>query len=56
MMCIDLEKRDQMAYRALYYAIHGDVDRSEKIRSMLRRDHETKERFPVDTRQVIPVL
>ena len=54
MMCIDLEKRDQMAYRALYYAIHGDVDRSEKIRTMLRRDHET--RVHVDTRQVIPVL
>ena len=46
MMCIDLEKRDQMAYRALYYAIHGDIDRSEKIRSMLRRDQETREPIP----------
>ena len=53
---IDLEKRDQMAYRALFYAIHGDVDRSEKIRSLLRQNNETQERFPVASRQVIPVL
>ena len=46
-MYVDAEKRDQMAYRALYYAIHGDVDRSEKIRTMLRRDHETQERVPM---------
>ena len=46
-MYIDVEKRDQMAYRALYYAIHGDVDRSEKIRTMLRRDQETQERAPI---------
>ena len=51
MMCIDLEKRDQMAYRALFYAIHGDVDRSEKIRAMLRRSLETRERVPVVTRE-----
>ena len=44
---INLEKRDQMAYHALFYAIHGDVDRSEKIRTMLRWDHETRERVPV---------
>ena len=53
MMCIDLEKRDQMAYRALFYAIHGDVDRSEKIRSMLRQNNETQER--VSTREFVPV-
>ena len=52
MMCIDLEKRDQMAYRALFYAIHGDVDRSEKIRTMLRRDQETQDRVP--TREFVP--
>ena len=46
-MYVDADKRDQMAYRALYYAIHGDVDRSEKIRTMLRRDHETQERVPM---------
>ena len=46
-MYIDVEKRDQMAYRALFYAIHGDVDRSEKIRTMLRRDHETRERVRI---------
>lgn len=46
-MYIDVEKRDQMAYRALFYAIHGDVDRSEKIRTMLRRDQETQERESV---------
>ncbi len=55
MMCIDLEKRDQMAYRALYYAIHGDVDRSEKIRTVLRRDHETLKRIPVTIREFVPV-
>ena len=49
MMCINLEKRDQMAYRALFYAIHGDVDRSEKIRTMLRWYYETQER--VSTRE-----
>ncbi len=47
MTCINLEKRDQMAYRALFYAIHGDVDRSEKIRTMLRQDREIQERVPV---------
>ena len=52
MMCIDLEKRDEMAYRALFYAIHGDVDRSEKIRTVLRRDHEIRERVPV--REFVP--
>ena len=49
---IDLEKRDQMAYRALFYAIHGDVDRSEKIRTVLRWDHEIRERVPV--REFVP--
>jgi len=53
MMCIDLEKRDQMAYRALFYAIHGDVDRSEKIRTMLRQDREIRERVP--SREFVPV-
>ena len=43
---INLEKRDQMAYHALYYAIHGDVDRSEKIRTMLRQNRERQERVP----------
>ena len=51
---IDLEKCDQMAYRALYYAIHGDVDRSEKIRIMLRRNHEMRER--VSIRKLVPAL
>lgn len=54
MTYIDLEKRDEMAYRALYYAIHGDVGRSEKIRTMLRGNHETRER--VSTRKFVPVL
>lgn len=52
MTCIDLEKRDQMAYRALFYAIHGDVDRSEKIRTMLRQDREARERVP--SREFVP--
>lgn len=51
MMCIDLEKRDQMAFRSLYYAIHGDVDRSEKIRTILRGNHETQDRVPVAARE-----
>ena len=33
----DLEKRDRLAYLALYYAIHGDRERSENIRRMVRR-------------------
>lgn len=55
MMCIDLEKRDQMAYRALYYAIHGDIDRSEKIRTKLRLNHETEEQVPAVAREFVPV-
>ena len=53
---IDPEKRDRMAYMALYYAIHGDIGRSEKIRTTLRRRNETRERFPIATRQFVPVL
>ena len=53
---IDLEKRHQMAYLALYYAIRGDVDRSEKIRATLRRVMTTRERVPVVTRQFAPAL
>lgn len=52
---INLEKRDQMAYRALFYAIHGDVDRSEKIRTMLRQNRETREQVPIATREFVPV-
>lgn len=52
---IDLEKRNQMAYRALYYAIHGDIDRSEKIRTMLRQNNETQELVPFATRKFVPV-
>ena len=33
----DLEKRDRLAYLALYYAIQGDKERSEKIRRMIRQ-------------------
>ena len=32
-----LERRDQLAYLALYYAIHGEDTRSEKIRLALRQ-------------------
>lgn len=53
---IDLEKRDHMAYLALYYAIRGDVDRSEKIRATLRRVMTTRERISVVTRQFAPAL
>ena len=55
-MYIDLEKRDQMAYRALYYAIHGDIDRSEKIRTKLRLNHETEERVPGAMPEFVPAL
>jgi len=53
---IDLEKRDKMAYLALYYAIHGEVDRSEKIRLSLRQMDEKRELVPVSARQAAPVL
>jgi len=53
---IDLEKRDRMAYLALYYAIHGDVKRSEKIRTSLRQMDEERELVPVAARQAAPVL
>ena len=33
----DWEKRDRLAYLALYHAIHGDGARSEKIRRVLRQ-------------------
>jgi len=35
------EKRDQLAYVALYYAIHGEDERSEKIRLALRQLNNT---------------
>lgn len=37
MTSTNLEKRDQLAYLALYYAIHGEDQRSEKIRLALRQ-------------------
>ncbi len=37
------EKRDRLAYLALYYAIHGDDERSEKIRRALRVLDESSE-------------
>lgn len=45
-----MEKRDRLAYLALYYAIHGDDERSEKIRLVLRRLDNVaseRERVPV---------
>ncbi len=33
----DLERRDRLAYHALYYAIQGDEKRSEKIRHLVRQ-------------------
>ena len=32
----DDEKRNRLAYLALYYAIHGDENRSEQIRQIIR--------------------
>ena len=32
----DLERRDRLAYLALYYAIQGDEQRSERIRRLVR--------------------
>jgi len=37
MTSTNLDRRDQLAYLALYYAIHGDDERSEKIRVALRQ-------------------
>ncbi len=53
---IDLEKRNLMAYLALYYAIHGDIERSEKIRATLRQRKATRKWFSVAARQFVPVL
>ena len=33
----DLERRDRLAYLALYYAIQGDDERSERIRRLVRQ-------------------
>jgi len=33
----DLERRDRLAYLALYYAIQGDEGRSERIRRLVRQ-------------------
>ena len=33
----DLERRDRLAYLALYYAIQGNEERSEKIRRLVRQ-------------------
>ncbi|MFT5366736.1 MAG: hypothetical protein ACI8V2_001685 [Candidatus Latescibacterota bacterium] len=37
MTSTNLDRRDQLAYLALYYAIHGEDLRSEKIRLALRQ-------------------
>ena len=37
MTSTNLERRDQLAYLALYYAIHGEDNRSEKSRLALRQ-------------------
>ena len=52
----DLEKRDKMAYLALYYAIHGNVDQSEKIRATLRQIDEDRQLVPVSVRETAPAL
>lgn len=53
---INLEKRDRMAYLALYHAIHGNIDQSEKIRSILRQMDEERELVPVRARQTASAL
>ena len=50
----ELEKRDRLSYLALYYAIHGDEARSEKVRSALR-EFEEPELVPVAVRRNEPV-
>ena len=50
----ELEKRDRLSYLALYYAIHGDEVRSEKIRGALR-ELEEFELVPVAVRKREPV-
>ena len=52
----DETKRDRMAYLALYYAIQGNIDRSEKIRATLRQSNEAREWDFVDTRQSVSVF
>ena len=46
----ELEKRDRLSYLALYYAIHNDEARAEKIRSALRQFDEP-ELVPVPVRK-----
>lgn len=34
---MDRDRRNRLAYLALYYAIQGDEERSEKIRKMVKK-------------------
>lgn len=34
---VDMKRRNELAYLALYYAIIGNVERSETIRQVVRR-------------------
>ena len=37
----DLERRNRLAYLALYYAIQGDEERSEQIRNLVVQQDQT---------------
>ncbi|MDP6779522.1 MAG: hypothetical protein QGI83_22395 [Candidatus Latescibacteria bacterium] len=39
----EVDRRNRLAYLALYYAILGDDDRSEKLRRLVRRMSEASE-------------
>lgn len=47
------QKRDWLAYRALYYAILGDLRRSEAIRRIVRRLDQTLPERHLDTKPVL---
>jgi hypothetical protein len=49
---VDMERRNELAYLALYYAIIGKVDRSEMIRRVVRR---LEGKLPEATPELVPV-
>lgn len=42
----ELERRNRLAYLALYYAIQGEEERSEQIRRLVRQEDQMPERRP----------
>lgn len=49
---VDMKRRDELAYLALYYAIIGNDERSEMIRRVVRR---LEGKRPEATPELVPV-